>query len=64
MYLSIWSKLRENQYKNKLVFISSNSKDFGTIKSIFDPIKHELKDNNIDYVNTLSWGLSKMELNA
>ncbi len=51
----VWKDLRSSGYSNKIIFLTSNSRDFGTPSNIIDPIKSELLNCNVIFVDKLNW---------
>jgi len=58
-FLNSWKNLRTKGYSNKILFMTSNKNDFGTVTDAFEPIKSELKQYSVLYCNKWAWASSE-----
>jgi hypothetical protein len=60
-YLDLTKKLRATGFDKKIVFVTSNSKDYGTPGVLRAPLDLEFKAARIEYCNNFAWALSVAE---
>lgn len=62
-FLKLSKKLRDNNFEEKIIFISSNKKDFGKPPDNLNvPLKREFSELDIKYVNNIQWALKEVDL--
>lgn len=61
IFLDFSKRLRDSGFNNHIVFISSNSNDYGKPNNADNPLKDEFLNINAKYVNTLSWAVSVLD---
>lgn len=59
--LEIGKTMRENGFKKKIVFASSNTKEYYKNRKLISHIEEELKEYNIDFVSTMNWGYNEVK---
>lgn len=53
-FFAIAAKLRDQGYSNKIIFVTSNTKDYGSIGKLHVPLDAQFQAVNADYTNTLN----------
>lgn len=56
-YIELGNRLKAGGFSNSIVFISSNTSDFGSPYDIKDPLKTEFSNANIQYIGDIKSGL-------
>lgn len=60
-YLMLATELRNANFQEKIIFITSNSNDYGEISSLKPPLDTEFSKVKIEYCNNFSWALNIAE---
>ncbi len=57
-FLKFSHELRDSGFSGKMVFITSNSRDYGTAPKFRSPLDQDFQKVNVLYANTFKWALS------
>lgn len=57
-YIKISKHLRENSFREKRIFITSNKNDYGSPSDIKEPLNNEFDNVGLSYVNNMAWAIS------
>ena len=57
-YLDLSRELRQQAYSEKIIFVSSNTKDYGRPGELRFPLAGDFKDHGIEFATSLAWAWS------
>ena len=61
-YIKLATKLRNQSFDKNIVFISSNTSDFGDVQNLKAPLDTQFKNVSMNYCNNFKWALQELNI--